>query len=337
MTQTKESRSVKVAVVLLNWNGCSDTLECLSSIYQQNFSDFVVYVADNGSSDQSTIVIPSAFPKCRFLKFGRNFGFAEGNNKAIEQAIAHGCEFVLLLNNDTIIAEDFIGQLEQASRSLPALSVLGAKIGYYDRRDKIWDFGSLWDGYRGLYCKVATGKPIDSVKQRVQLDHISGCAMWIPVSVIKKIGLFDTRFFLNYEETDWCTRAKRAGVGLYGIPQALMWHKISASFEGKLHNYYFCMRNNSLWRSKHFSYRERFKWWWCSGAPSTICARFLRLALRILTAPLWLPLPGWRKIQSLKIMKEVITFVAIWHHLISRYGDCPDWIKSVARKLSLPS
>jgi GT2 family glycosyltransferase len=330
MDRPKESFNSKIGIIILNWNGLSDTLECLSSLYKNNLENATVYVADNGSSDDSVLEIKKAFPTCNLIELKKNFGFAQGNNLAVEQALNEGCEYIFLLNNDTVVAQDLLKELRSASLLLGRDRVLGCKIGYYDHRELIWDFGSIWDNQKGSYRKVNKDQRMDESLTIIRVDHVIGCAMWIPATIIKDIGLFDSRFFLNYEETDWCTRAKKIGISFYSIPTACLWHKISASFGGGLHNRYYNARNKGLWLRKNFSWLERMKWYWLLGLKKLV-KRILRVIIRVITIPFWVFDTSKRDKQLYRLAFEWINLIGFYHHCIGRYGEGPSWVKIWSR------
>lgn len=329
MKHTRQEGSSRIAVVILNWNGYKDTLECLESLYKNQTPGMEIYVADNGSSDDSVVQIRSHYPSCHLLELGQNFGFAEGNNLAVQQALHDGCEFILLLNNDTIVTPDLLDKFLKAYQKLGPYTALGAKIGYYGEKQTVWDFGALWNEKSGNHHKVARHQLMDSLHEVVEVDLISGCAMFIPAFIIRQLGLFDRRFFLNYEETDWCVRAKRAGVKLYSIPDAVLWHKISKSFCGSIHNQYFVYRNRGLWLH-NFTLSQRMKWFWLHGQFKNNLILTLKTLVCLITLPLWIFFRELRAKQIYRLARTGIRLVSWSHHLMGRYGDCPDWVRVLA-------
>lgn len=331
-SHTQSSRK-KVAVVLLNWNGWQHTLECLSSLYASDWQDLEVYVGDNGSTDNSVHTISSAFPKCRLLELGQNYGFAEGCNKVAEVALQEGADFVFFLNNDTIVDPSLITTLVEAHEKLGPKVGLGCNIGYASRPDITWDFGSIWDPIRGSYHKVGRDKPMNLHQEVIEVDQIIGCAMFFSAQTLREIGLFDRRFFLNFEETDLCMRARKQGVRLYSIPQAKLWHKISASFEGKLHNRYFFVRNRGLWMEKHFPFSQRMKWYLTQGGVKNTFMQCLRFIFTILTFWIWIWIAPLRGKALARLVYQAVSWLAVWHYWMGRYGSCPEWILKASRRV----
>lgn len=317
----------KVAVIVLNWNGKEDTIECLESVARSDYPSYSIIVVDNGSTDGSQEMIRKRHPCVQLLENGKNLGFAEGNNRGVLLSITRGTEVVFLLNNDTTLSPDCLSNLARAAHVLPEHSVLGAKILYYTQPDTIWHFGSRWDKKRFELVTIAQNEPAGHWNERMEVDHIIGCAMWIPSAVIRKIGLFDQRFFLNYEETDWCFRAKRAGVSLFSIPNALVWHKVSSSFSSHAQIVYFCERNRLLWIEKNFKGIDG----WRFVVTKEIAPKLkivIRLIRRSIAYVLFSIIRSHNKRNHTRY-KLCLNYAAVlgWtHYLMRRFGNCPPYI-----------
>ena len=126
--------SNKILVILLNWNGKKDTLECLHSLEKVTYPHFTTIVVDNGSEDDSVAQIRTAFPKVPIFETHANLGFAGGNNVGIAWGLKKDYDWILLLNNDTIAAPDFLTSFIEAAQKQPHAKILGAKILRYSDR-----------------------------------------------------------------------------------------------------------------------------------------------------------------------------------------------------------
>lgn len=135
----------QVFIIILNWNGKTDTLACLNSLQKITYSNQEVVVIDNGSSDDSVAQIKTLYPEVIILETGENLGYAEGNNVGIRYALEHHAEFILLLNNDTIVAPDVLDQLANAALQNPEAGVFGATLFYMDKPDTVWFAGAQWN------------------------------------------------------------------------------------------------------------------------------------------------------------------------------------------------
>lgn len=246
------SSGMKISVIVLNWNGKEDTLQCLASLETMTTPHEVI-VVDNGSTDDSTAAISKAFPKIKIIETGKNLGYAEGNNVGIRYALDQGADYILILNNDTIVTKTFLeGFL------LRDASVQGGKPHLMDDPFLIDILGANWNPKTFLFDPVAKRAPAGDWTNPIQLDHVLGAALFVKREVFEKVGLFDARFFVNFEEIDWCFRARRAGYPSQVCPEAVYFHKKSASFVGgKPHRYYYLWRNRLLWAEKNCSAAEK--------------------------------------------------------------------------------
>ncbi|WP_374339063.1 glycosyltransferase [Methyloversatilis sp.] len=250
----------RVAIIVLNWNGKSDTLACLESLAAVDYGALDVIVVDNGSSDDSANAIRASHPEVTVLETGANLGFAEGNNVGIRHALACGAEYVLLLNNDTEVAPGLIEGFMKVAHTCPDAGIIGARIYYHGHPDTIWYAGGYWDHDQMCFQQTGDGQPDHAAFARVsRTDFVVGCAMFIPRRVLEDVGLLESSFFLNYEEIDYCTRVRAAGYDLLYAPDARLWHKIAASFGGDESplKIYFTFRNRLLWARRNLPLRRR--------------------------------------------------------------------------------
>ncbi|MEM9775015.1 MAG: glycosyltransferase family 2 protein [Chloroflexota bacterium] len=224
----------KVAVLIVAWNQIETTLECLKTVYSQSFEDYEVVLVDNGSDEGFQEEIKKGFPQITCLSSEKNLGFAGGNNIGLKYAIAQGFEYILLLNNDTLLDVNCLKNLVAAKEKL-SLSVGGvtAKIYYAQEKTRIWSVGS---NFRPWLFEVAdNGKDsIDNGQWSVarQVDFAPFCGILFDVSVFEHIGLLDDRYFLYYEDMDYCQRLKAHGKQLYYVPNAIIWHAVSRTSGG---------------------------------------------------------------------------------------------------------
>lgn len=220
-----------VFVIILNWNLKDDTVSCIESVLGSSYPFYRVVVVDNGSQDGSVSTISSRFgERIDIIVNKTNIGFAAGINIGIQYALDKGADWVLLLNNDTVVAPDMIAQLMEigtATREF-GVGILGPAIYYYNQPNKVWRLGDWHPKWLPFPIKIPG--VILLIKQKAfPVDYLTGCGMLIRREVFLKIGLFDHRYFMYYEDADFCLRAKRAGFSLLCVPTAKMWHKVSKS------------------------------------------------------------------------------------------------------------
>lgn len=220
-----------VVVVVLNWNGRQDTLDCLASLRALDGPSPTILVVDNGSSDGSEEAIRSAHPDLPFLQTGSNLGFAGGNNAGIEWARDHDADFVLLLNNDTQVQPDFLARLLARADADPGLGILGCSIAYADAPDRLWAFGGgRFDIATGWVRHIQRPVPDAELATRGTVHfYVTGCAMLIRRGVVEAIGGLDRSYFHFCEDVDYCLRAKQHGFGIGVAPDSHLIHKVSAT------------------------------------------------------------------------------------------------------------
>lgn len=221
-----------VYVVTLNWNRRDETLECLASFSQLTYPHYRILVVDNGSTDDSVPAIASRFPDVEQIVNGRNLGFAAGANVAIRYALAHGAEFVFLVNNDTFIAPDALDFLAAASLASD-VGLVAPKIYYAGDPQRIWSVG----GWRNWLTMEITGCRRGQLDTGLgddpfEVDFVTGCGMMIRRKCLEEVGLFDERFFMYYEDLDYCLRVRSSGYRALVVPRARLWHRVATSSGG---------------------------------------------------------------------------------------------------------
>lgn len=254
----------KVLIIIVNWNGLADTLECLASLKKLNYSDYEVAVIDNDSKNNEAEEIKQKYPSIHLIKSKTNLGFAGGNNLGLEYGLKNDFDYFLLLNNDTIVSPDFLRILVDFAQEKPEIGVAGSKI-LYHQTDKIWFNGGKLRLFLGSFIHLE--KSLDNqqskIKQPHRVDYVSGACLLIKKEVVEKIGLLYEPYFFCYEETDWCFRAQRAGYESWVVPQSVIWHKVGASTGqqgdrlGSTQAYYYA-RNARLFAQRNFFGFKRF-------------------------------------------------------------------------------
>lgn len=325
-----------VAIIILNWNGCADTLECLESVGRIGSEAIRIVVTDNGSSDGSALAIRRCYPDVQLLENGSNLGFAAGNNSAIARALHEGAEFVLLLNNDTIVDTGIIDAFRDAARRMPQAGVLGAKIYYHADPQRLWYAGGYWDPRTLSFNEYGAGE-IDQGQydQLTETDWVIGCAMFVRAEVFREVGLLEPKFFLNNEEVDFCSRVRRAGYSCAYVPRARLWHKVSASFGGEDSplKEYFSARNRLLWAQRNAPAGVR----WCIYTRSARGvlrrygpALFGRTVVGPLTPRSW----WWAVRAAFADPRNRAAVMGVRDFWLRRFGDCPDKVRTLARQWS---
>lgn len=294
-------RYPNVSIIILNWNGSEDTIKCLESIYQINYPNYNVILVDNASKDNSIRKIKDYCKgklefKSDFLEYNsknkpltiseytekeinspekiqnptdltiiknsKNYGFAEGNNIGIKFALNKmNTNYILLLNNDTVVDKDFLGELVDIAEKRDHIGFCGPKSYYYDfegRKDVINFAGGSLNILKGHSYSIGVNEIDNGQYDEIRtVEYVEGSCMLVKKEVLEKIGLLDTAYFAYWEETDWCIRAQNAGYKSVYVPKAKIWHKVSASVDSPTKVYYYS-RNRFLFLKKNATTKQMF-------------------------------------------------------------------------------
>lgn len=245
----------KVAVIVVNWNGLADTSECLESLRGMAYPRYQTIVVDNGSSGDDARVLRERFgDSIRLIASEENVGFAGGCNLAIQEALASGTDYVLLLNNDVTVDPQFLDELVRAAEGLPDAAALCPKIYFHDLPTVICSTGGRVNAWMGKAWQVGRGEEDRGQHDQVaERDYADGACMLIRREALERVGLLDEEYFAYWEETDWCARAAEGGYKCYYVPAARIWHKAARSQAPDAEYYYLFRRNAFLFLRKRKS------------------------------------------------------------------------------------
>ncbi len=264
----------KLSIVLLNWNGHEDTVECLNSLKNLNYDDFNIYLVDNNSQRNSVEYIIDYLENqdyyshamvtsnkldeytddvdLLFILNDVNAGFAGGNNVALEYLIKYDvCEYVLLLNNDTIVSSDFVNALFDKYNQEDNVAFVGATHYYYDDNNSIQTVGGGIIDWKHGECMAVRQK-----NQYDTYDFITGSCVFMPIAVLREVGPISTDYFMYWEDVDWSTVAHKKGYNLVVSDYGCIYHKEGSSIKS-LSRIYYHTANRILFMKKH-SDRNRY-------------------------------------------------------------------------------
>ena len=288
-TNLNKAKLSKVSIVILNWNGWKDTIECLECIFRIKYPNYQVIVVDNGSDNDSferikawaegrqevltpepthplyplshppvqkpipyieydrntaeagglperekllSDKLPKSIPHPMILiETGENLGFAGGNNVGIKYVMKKGgCDYILLLNNDTVVEDDFLEPLLESANENPKVGVVGGKINYFSNPNRIWFAGGKFSLCKAKAYHIGVNK-LDDGKYRGErrTTFVTGCLMLINIKVLQTIGLIDENYFLYFEDLDFCYRAIKFGWQLKVNLSSKIFHKVGKS------------------------------------------------------------------------------------------------------------
>lgn len=223
-----------IYIIVLNWNGLPDTVECVESCRTLTYSRFRLVIVDNGSTDGSASVVRKRFPDVEVIETGCNLGFAGGNNVGIRHALENGADCIWLLNNDTVVEPDTLSALVAVMEGDRKAGMVGSKIRYFDARDRLWYAGAFLDGRVPYRCghRGLNEEDLGQYDDAGETGYVTGCSLLVRRELIEQIGLLDEGLFLYFEDTDWGARARSSGWKLLYAPQSLVLHKASATMGG---------------------------------------------------------------------------------------------------------
>ena len=251
-----QSEAKRVAAVVLNCNGEAVIEDCLRSLQASDHPSLDIIVVDNASTDRSLQIVGERFPKVSVVRNTRNLGWSGANNAGIRKALAAGVDFVWLLNNDIEVEPSCVSELVAAAARNPGAAILGPMIYYFDDRSKAWFSGGCVDAARYYSDHTATIEEFRALPPSKR--YISGCALLVRSEVFRRIGLIDERFFIYFEDVDFCCRASAAGFEMEVVESAGMYHKVGAfsSHEGLLSPWkaYHILRSGLLFWRKHLGF-----------------------------------------------------------------------------------
>lgn len=220
----------RISIIILNWNGLTDTVECLESLKKLNYSNYEVVLVDNASSGNDVEHIKQTYGDyVHIISNNRNYGFSEGNNIGIRYSLSRQSDYILLLNNDTIVDPVSLSELVQVAEQEKKSGILGGKIYYYDSPCRLQSVGGKINWYLGCFKDYSGQEDHGQYDQVAERDFVYATAMLIKREVIEKIGLLDSSFFFGMEDYDYCARAIRSGFKVLYVPKSKVWHKQGAS------------------------------------------------------------------------------------------------------------
>ncbi len=243
-----------VGIVMLNWNGLEDTTACLESLRRTASVPYRVVLVDNGSDEEERRLLRQ-IPDITLIENEENLGFTRANNAGIREALARGCTHVLLLNNDTIVDEQLLAELLSAVDEAPEIGIAAPKIYYFDHPDILWFAGGRVDFWRGDSAHIGIGERDAGQYDHVRdVDYVTACAMLVKRAVFEDVGELDPAYFIYFDETDFCVRARRAGYRLVLAPRARLLHKVSGAMGSGSANFWFHFtRSRVIFLRKHAS------------------------------------------------------------------------------------
>jgi GT2 family glycosyltransferase len=221
----------RVAVILLNWNGYIDTIDCIESLKKVMYPNFEIIVVDNASSGDDVKILTGKYGDyIHVIANDRNWGFPEGCNIGMRCAVEKGADYIMLLNNDVVVDSRFMSTLVETAESDKSIGMVASKIYYYYFPNRIQYIGGKINwllGINGTY--INDQEDHGQYEKPIEQDYVPATSCIVSREVIDKVGYLDPVYFFAIEEFDYCTRIKRAGFRVILQPASKIWHKWQAS------------------------------------------------------------------------------------------------------------
>jgi hypothetical protein len=231
---------MKIGIVTVTYNSADVLTEFLECISIQTYKDFQLYVIDNNSQD-STLEVLNGFIEYEYhlIANSENLGVAAGNNQGIKAALDEGCEFVLLINNDTVFESKLIEKLVKAYQKYGS-SVITPKMMYYGDDDKIWYAGGFFKKNQGWlnYHRGQGEKDVGQYDFDDLVEYAPTCCTLIQKSVFENVGIMDEKYFVYFDDTDFFYRIVKSGMHeIRYIYNVKFYHKIGSLTKSRTDNF----------------------------------------------------------------------------------------------------
>ncbi len=235
-----------VYIIILNYNGFADTIECLESIDRITYKNYKIVIVDNNSTDDSENKIIDWFQarkkdytyltidkietksdkKFSLIQSGGNKGFGAGNNIGIKYALLNETNYVLILNNDTVVENNFLQPLVKICETDKSIGVVSSKIYYYDKPNAIWFNGGKFNRYTARIKHINYKENDIGQVTFENSTFVSGCSWLSPSFIFTEIGLFNEKYFMYVEDVEFSQRIRNAGYKLKVSDESIIYHKV---------------------------------------------------------------------------------------------------------------
>ncbi len=232
---------MEVPIIILNWNGFADTIECMESIRLTDGINYHIFLVDNNSDQDQGLLLKQIFepdPRVTVILNDQNLGFTTGNNIVIQQLLNNKeYKYVVLLNNDTVVSPTWLKALVTCAEKNGSDIVSSKMIDYYDR--SIMDNAGHYMLNTGEILPLGHRQPISNYN--FPFENLGGCggAVLYSAPMLRTIGVFDDFFDTGYEDAEFGLRAKLCGYKCLYAPDAVVYHKVSRSIKKIRDNDYF--------------------------------------------------------------------------------------------------
>lgn len=273
-----------VYIVIVNFHGWQDTLECLASLEELNYPNYKIIVVDNASRDDSVKIFRQHYPDLMLIVSEKNLGFAGANNLGIKEAQRQQADYLWLLNNDTVVDPYALTALVEKMHDDKMIGMCGSSLIYYANRNQLQArAGGTYHKWTGATFHIGEDEDISEVVEaadiEAKLDYLVGASILVRATLIEQIGLLPEHYFLYYEDVDWGLRAKAISRLSYA-PDSKVYHKVGSSI-GTTQDQ---QNNEKRFRSEYYSVRSRLlltRTFYPYAFPSVYASLWLRVVIRL--------------------------------------------------------
>lgn len=301
-----------VTVVILHWRNADDTLRAVDAALRSRYRRFRVSVVANGPEDDNLRSLLSACSVDVFST-GSNLGYAGGNNWGIRRALADGSDYILLLNDDTVVNSETLAELVVVAGACPNAGLVGPVVLDVGQRDRIVSAGGRL-GCDGTVVHFREGERYDACGEvALEVDFVSGCAVLASRRMLDEVGFLDEDYFAYWEDVDWCYRAREAGLGVLLATRSCVWHPNPRCRDEKSGSVtYYCARNQLIFARKH-------------RLGASVVGRIVAADTQTILS--WLVQRRWRGKRLL--VRSLVA--ALVDFALGRYGPAPARVDGVGR------
>lgn len=247
-----------VTIVVLTYCNEDEAAACIEALLRSSYENATILLVDNASPDGSGERLHARFPQIEYLQAGSNGGYAGGNNRGIEWALARGSDFVMLLNDDTVIEPDCVDRLVRAAQETAA-AVTVPLIVYHDEPNLVWYAGGTVSRVRGIGVHTLENKPVDPTQTRGPITFACGCCALIRADVLRELGGFDESYFMYAEDLELSVRLTAAGYTMICEPSARLLHRIGRAAPPTAKQIVFRDKNRRRMVAAHYRVGERVR------------------------------------------------------------------------------
>ena len=236
-----------VWILILNYNKWQDTIECIASLRENNYNNYEILIVENGSTNDSFNILSEKLNDVEIVRIKENAGYTGGINYGLEVLLKRKSDYVLLLNNDTLVGKDFLLLLvESMERNKNAAAACSTILTNHNRKE-IWYASGKVIKWRGLAVHTDKGKTFDINKYPsiVKTEFITGCLMLLRTEYLPRIGLENDKIFLNLDDIEYSIRIRKKGYDLLYVPASIIYHKVLGEKENP-YKVYYTVRNRLL-------------------------------------------------------------------------------------------